>query len=66
MDKRTIKYALLSLRNVANENDGVLFDSSEGSIHLHLASGNVIELSEKEIIYQATNYLESQIESLKN
>jgi len=69
MDKKTIKYALKNLKHLQNDiNDGSfhkLETKDKLTIYIEFKCGRNLQLSDEEIKYQATSYLESELEFIK-
>lgn len=63
----TILFAKYNIEEIAEEN-GIKPCLSHNStrLHIELASGRTFELSEKEIKYQAIQYLNNQIHKIEN
>ena len=65
MNQKTLNYAKANIDMIAEEN-GIKAFISQGKLYIEVKSGRNFELSESEVIYQATQFLESEIESLKH
>jgi hypothetical protein len=63
MNSKTLNYAKLSLDTIAEENDIRVFIDS-GNLYIELRSGNLLRISDEEVLHQATKYLQNEIESL--
>jgi len=63
---KIIEYARKHIEITASENGIQNVIMTQNSIVIEMTSGKCYELSQKEIEYQAQEYLESEIQDLKN
>jgi hypothetical protein len=63
---RILAYAKKHIEITASENEIQQVYINNGSLNLEMRSGRSYELSQKEIESQALDYLESEIQDLKN
>ena len=63
---KILEYAVKQIEITASENDIQRVIISENSISIEMRSGKCYELSQKEVEYQVQEYLESEIQDLKN
>jgi|VirMetMinimDraft_7_1064189.scaffolds.fasta_scaffold179440_2 ribosomal protein S4E len=61
MNNKTLNYAKLNI----DENETKVF-ISQGNLYIETKSGKNFKLAEDEVMYQATEYLKAEIESLKH
>lgn len=62
---RVVDYAQKQVQITAQENGIQSVDVVDGRLYIEFSSGKTYELSEKEIKYQAEEYLKSEIEMIK-
>jgi uncharacterized protein (DUF2345 family) len=65
MRNKTLEYAKKNIDIIAEEN-GIRAFISQGELYIQVKSGRNFKLSEDEIKYQATEYLNSEIEDVKH
>ena len=65
MHNKTLEYAKKNIDIIAEEN-GIRAFISQGKLYIQVKSGRNFKLSEDEIKYQATEYLNSEIEDVKH
>ena len=63
MEKK-IKYAKKNLDAIAEENGFKTF-ISDNNLYIEFRNGRNVRISDEEVLYQATEYLNSEIELLK-
>lgn len=63
MNRKVLNYALANIEIVALENSIKVY-ISEGNLYLETMRGRNFKLAEDEVLYQAEEYLKSEIESL--
>ena len=65
MNTKALIYAKLNIDIVAEENGFKSF-TNDGKLYIEFPSGRNFELSEREIIYQANEYLENEKRIINN
>jgi hypothetical protein len=65
METKTLNYAKQYIDFVAEENGFITF-ICHGKLYIQFPSGRNFELSESEVLYQATEYLESEKQMLNS
>lgn len=63
---RAVDYAQKRVQITAQENGIQRVDVVDGRLYIEFPSGKYYELSEKEVKYQAEEYLKSELEKIKN
>lgn len=66
MNTKALMYAKLNIDNFAEENGFFKSFVSNGKLYIEFPSGRNFELSEREIIYQANEYLENEKRIINN
>lgn len=63
MNNKALNYAKLNLDSIAEESDIRVFIDLD-KIYIELRSGKILQISDEEVLHQATKYLQNEIESL--
>ena len=62
MDIKTLEYAKLNLDAVAV---GYTTSISQGNLYIEFANGRNLKIADDEVLYQASEFLKSEIQSLE-
>ena len=63
MNKKVLDYAKL---NIDEKENKIKVFISQGNFYIETKAGKIFKLAEDEVFYQATEYLQNEIESLKH
>lgn len=63
MNKNILQYAMNNLETITTDEK---FYISENNIYIEFKDGRCLKISENEVRYQATEYLQSEISYIKN